>query len=186
MKGILFTEFLEFADCEFGAQTTARLVATGGRAAADRYLPAGQYDHAELLELAEQLAAIGGVTRADLLRRFGRALFAHFVALYPVFLAGAESALAFLADVDTYVHGELLKLYPDAQFPEFECRRLDTRRLEMTYRSERRLADLAQGLIEGCIAHFGEEVAVRREDLGSGDGTVVRFELVAGAGQVEE
>ena len=49
----------------------------------------------------------------------------------------------------------------------------------MIYRSRRRLADLAQGLIEGCIAHFGEEVAVRREDLEGGDGEVVRFELVA-------
>ena len=179
MKGLLFTEFLDFADREFGADAAGRLVAAGGRPAIEHYQPAGQYDHGELLELAERLAGLVGVSRADLLRRFGRALFRHFTALYPVFLAGAESALAFLADSDTYVHGELQKLYPDAQFPVFECRWLDDRRLQMIYRSRRRLADLAQGLIEGCIAHFGEEVAVRREDLEGGDGEVVRFELVA-------
>jgi hypothetical protein len=50
--------------------------------------------------------------------------FRHFTALYPVFLADAESALAFLADIDT----ELQKLYPNAPFPVFECRRLPTPR----------------------------------------------------------
>ena len=104
-----------------------------GRRGAARFAApsASQYDHGELLELADRLAGLVGVSRADLLRRFGRALFRYFTALYPVFLAGAESALAFLADIDTYVHGELQKLYPDAQFPVFECRRLDDRRLQM-------------------------------------------------------
>jgi hypothetical protein len=40
----------------------------------------------------------------------------------------------------------------------------------MIYRSRRRLTDLAEGLIEGGIAHFGEVIEVRREDLPSEDG----------------
>ena len=60
-----------------------------------------------------------------------------------------------------------------------ECTRLGAGRLEMIYRSRRRLADLAHGLIEGCAAHFGEALVVHREDLSGGDEEVVRFELVA-------
>jgi hypothetical protein len=62
-------------------------------------------------------AACAGVSRAELLRRFGRALFRLVTALYPAFLAGAEPALAFLAAIDTCVHGELQKLYPMPSFP---------------------------------------------------------------------
>ncbi len=99
--------------------------------------------------------------------------------MYPAFLADAESALTFLANIETYVHAELQELYPDAQFPVFDCEWLGDGRLRMVYRSRRRLADLAEGLIEGCIAHFDEEITVQREDLPGDDGQVVRFELVA-------
>jgi hypothetical protein len=45
----------------------------------------------------------------------------------------------------------------------------------MVYRSERRLADLAEGLIRGCVEHFGDAVAVCREDLPGKGQQVVRF-----------
>jgi hypothetical protein len=179
VKGFLFTELLDFADRELGPKAVAGLRAADGQPAAERYQPAGTYDHRELLDLADRLATSAGTTRADLLRRFGRTLFGHFTAMYPAFLADAESALTFLAYIETYVHAELQQLYPDAQFPVFECERLGDLRLQMTYRSRRRLADLAHGLIEGCITHFAEEIAVQREDLPGEDVQVVRFDLVA-------
>jgi hypothetical protein len=49
----------------------------------------------------------------------------------------------------------------------------------VTYRSPRRLADLAEGLIHGCIAHFGDAVALERTDLpDAGADQVVRFTLL--------
>jgi hypothetical protein len=44
----------------------------------------------------------------------------------------------------------------------------------MTYYSERHLGDLAEGLIEACIAHFGAGLLLTRENL-SEDGQPVRF-----------
>ena len=49
--------------------------------------------------------------------------------------------------------------------------------LEMTCRSVRHFGDLAEGLIRACIAHFGERVAVRREDLTVTSGSAIRFTL---------
>jgi hypothetical protein len=48
----------------------------------------------------------------------------------------------------------------------------------MVYRSPRRLGDLAEGLLRGCIEHFGEEVEIRRQDLAGGPEQTVRFTLV--------
>jgi hypothetical protein len=36
---------------------------------------------------------------------------------------------------------------------------------------------LAEGLIRGCIAHYGQSVDVQVEDLSEGQGTSVRFLL---------
>jgi hypothetical protein len=47
----------------------------------------------------------------------------------------------------------------------------------MIYSSPRGFADLAGGLIEGCIEHFGEKIDVQKEDLSDGHGTSVRFSL---------
>ena len=47
----------------------------------------------------------------------------------------------------------------------------------MDYKSERAMADLAHGLMEGCFEHFEDSVSVQREDMSEGQGTSVRFTL---------
>jgi hypothetical protein len=56
-----------------------------------------------------------------------------------------------------------LKLYPDAQLPRFETEHHSTHRLVLIYHSSRHFEDLAEGLIDGCIAHFGENIELQRE-----------------------
>ena len=48
--------------------------------------------------------------------------------------------------------------------------------MTMEYSSKRPFADLAEGLINACIEHFGEPVDVQRENL-SADGTAALFTL---------
>jgi Haem-NO-binding len=139
------------------------------------YEAACRYDLAELVHLVDQLATARGEPRAAVLSSFGRHLFRYFAALYPTFLDEAGSALGLLAGIDAYVHGELRKLYPDADFPRFECAPAAPDGLAMSYRSTRPLADLAEGLILGCIEHFGDQVRVAREDLPGAPGTAARF-----------
>jgi len=47
----------------------------------------------------------------------------------------------------------------------------------MLYRSSRPLADLAEGLIAGCIAHFGEPILMSRDNSANSHETYVRFVL---------
>lgn len=70
------------------------------------------------------------------------------------------------------------KLYPQAQLPTFETAEHTPERLLLIYRSSRGLADLAEGLIRGCIGHYGETIRLRREDLPVSDGiSATRFEM---------
>jgi hypothetical protein len=71
------------------------------------------------------------------------------------------------------------KLYPDVEFPRFEVHSRAPGRLEMVYRSRRPLADLADGLIRGCVAWFGDPIDVDRQDLDAADGRAARFTLRA-------
>ncbi len=169
MKGIIFSDFLEFAARELpGAELD------GGP-----YGALDTYPDADLLDLVARAEAAAGLPPGETLRRFGAHLFGTFAALYPVFFAGIDSAFDLLSGIETYVHGEVRKLYPDAAFPRFDVEVPGPGRLAMTYRSERPLADLAEGLIRGCVAHFGDPIAVERRDLDGGGGRAARFTLQA-------
>jgi Haem-NO-binding len=169
MKGIIFNELVEFANREL--PETARQL---GDVA---YSPLANYPDDELLALVARLSEAAGVPAPEILRRLGSHLFRSFATLYPVFLDGVESAFDLLGGIETYVHGEVRKLYPDAEFPRFEVQPRGGGRLEMVYRSRRPLADLADGMIRGCVAWFGDPIDVDRQDLDGADGHAARFTL---------
>ena len=171
MQGLVFAEFLDFVDQKLGSIPDLP--------AASRFNARTSYDHAELTALVDRVSAASGIEAPELLRTFGVHLFGRFAALYPVFFFEADSALGFLGSIETYIHGEVQKLYPGAEFPYFECRSPGAGRLEMVYRSSRALADLADGLIRGCILHFREAIEITREDLPGAYGTAARFSLAA-------
>src|SRR5262249_54985258 len=83
----------------------------------------------------------------------------RLAALYPGFLVGARSALPFIAGFQAAIHDEIQKLHPDSEVPQIRCTSRGADRLELVYRSPRRLGDLAEGLLRGCAAYFGERGA---------------------------
>ena len=170
MKGILFADFVEFIERE--------LPSTAGRLGHGSYSPLGNYPEEELLALVARAGEAAGVPGPEILRRFGKHFFRTLATVYPVFVDGVGSSLELLAGIETRVHGEVKKLYPDAEFPHFGVLAKSPGRLELLYRSRRPLADFADGMIQGCIAWFGDGVRVDRQDLDA-DRRAARFTLRA-------
>jgi hypothetical protein len=170
MKGVVFTEFLEMLEMRFSADLVDDLIAACDLPSGGAYTAVGTYDHLELVRLVTRLSEVTGAPPADLVRDFGRHLFGRFAILYPRFFTGITSAFQFLATIEPCIHAEVKKLYPDAELPHFDCKAMSSDRMDMVYRSSRPFADLAEGLIIGCFAHFDEAVTIERRS--SGDGAV--------------
>jgi hypothetical protein len=130
-----------------------------------------------MIQLVAQLSMLTHIPVPVLVHTFGVHLFGRFVAAYPALFAGVTSAFSFLERIEDHIHVEVRKLYPDAELPTFTCDTSTPGRLIMLYRSSRPLADLAEGLIAGCIAHFGEPILMHRDELSNSHGTHVRFVL---------
>jgi hypothetical protein len=177
MKGVVFTEFLEMVEDRFSPEIADHIIEASDLPSGGAYTSIGTYDHTEMVQLVTQLSAATGTTVPVLIHAFGKYLFGRFVVLYPQVFEGVGSAYSLLERIDDTIHVEVLKLYPDAELPRFECVTPEPGRLTMIYRSRRGFADLAAGLIDGCIEHFGETIDVQREDLSGGQGTCVRFSL---------
>lgn len=177
MRGMVFTEFLEFVATAHGEDLVDDMIEECDLPSGGAYTAVGNYDHAEILAMIGYMHEATGQPVPEMVHGFGEHLFARFAEKYPRFISRAGSAMEFLESIETHIHTEVRKLYPDAELPRFDCERPDPDTLVMVYSSSRPFADLAHGLIEGAIAYFKEKVTVTREDLPVPSGTAVRFRL---------
>jgi hypothetical protein len=165
MKGVVFTEFFEFVEGRFSPDIAEQLIESSDLPSKGVYTSVGTYDHGEMVTLVSNLSMIVEIGVPDLLKEFGKHLLRQFVAKFPAFFDGISSTFEFLPKVDGFVHVEVKKLYPDAELPTFSCVFPSPDQLEMTYESDRNLPDLAEGLIYGCLEHFGEHMKVVRNNV---------------------
>jgi hypothetical protein len=177
MKGIVFTEFLEMVEEAYGYELVDKLLVDSHLPSGGVYTSVGTYDHTEMVTLVQRLSQHLDMPAPELLRHYGRYMFRSFKRNYSPFIDRSDNAFHLLNSIQHYIHVEVRKLYPDAELPHFTVYQHSDSHMTMHYESERKLADFAQGLIEGCLAHFRERATVtqsRREQEG---GDVV-FEIV--------
>lgn len=176
MKGVVFTEFLDFADSQFGMAIVEESVAASDLPSSGAYTTVGTYDHTELITILKQICSRTGKSASEVLIDFGSHLFGSLVKGDPSLLNGSTDSFSLLERVEGVIHVEVRKLYPDAQLPTFRHERLSSNELHLEYQSSRALGDLAEGLLRGCFIHFGDTVDIQRQPI-SADGQRVRFHL---------
>lgn len=176
MKGIVFSEFLEMVEQKFGYELVDKLLTENELPSGGVYTSVGTYDFAEMVTLLKSLNKHTGIEISVLLKEYGLYFFDVLRSAYPHFINRTRNAFEFLASIENHIHVEVRKLYPDAQLPSFDTSLLSENHLELVYRSERSMADFAEGLIEKSLEHFREEANIQREQV-TEDGTIVKFVL---------
>ncbi|MBB4006253.1 heme NO-binding domain-containing protein [Allorhizobium taibaishanense] len=168
MKGIVFTEMLEFVAATWDEDMADDIIESSSLASGGAYTSVGTYDHREMVTLLGALSARSGLGVDALQEAFGRHLAGRFAAMFPVFFDTAGNLFGFLASIDDHIHVEVKKLYPDAELPSFEILDRQPGSLSMLYRSGRHMEALAEGLIHGAAGHFGHPVQVERQGRDDG------------------
>ncbi len=164
MKGIVFTEFMEMVEHTFSAEVLDEVIDQAELPNSGAYTSVGTYDHEELVRMVVALSEQVQMPVEQLIRSFGRHLFGRFFQLYPAFFQHVSDVLSFLNGIETIIHSEVRKLYPEAQLPSFVCQLTDSG-IDMVYHSPRHFEELAHGLIEGAVAHFKTPYLIERLPL---------------------
>ena len=169
MKGVVFTEFLKMVEESHGLDMVDKIIDYSDLPSGGAYTAVGTYDHTEAVSLVSSLSAETGAPVGALLKAFGEYLFGSLARAYPVFLEGSADELDFLEKVESYIHVEVKKLYPDAELPSFSCSRPNAPdELHMIYTSSRHFEDLCEGLILGSLKHFKSTATIQRSKLEGG------------------
>lgn len=176
MKGIVFTEFIEFVEDSFGFEITQEMIDTSSLSTDGVYTGVGTYNSSELVAMVVQLSGLVKKEIPELLVAYGKHLFIRFSVLYPYFFQENVSIFTFLNKIDKYIHVEVQKLYPDAELPVIDTICVNDNRMELMYISNRKFGDFAHGLLLGAISYFNENITISME-LMEEDGSKVRFIL---------
>jgi len=178
MKGIVFSEFADLVEEKFSPEMYDEIIMESDLPSGGAYTAVGTYEHAEMVQLVSKLSEKTAISVADLLYTFGEHLAERFASIYPIFFQEAGNVFDFMKSLNDHIHVEVLKLYPDADLPHFSFDDSNPDCLVLEYTSERGMADLANGLMNGAIAFYGENISVKMIPL---EGSKhVRFELLRG------
>ncbi len=175
MLGVVFTEFMDMVEDRFSADMVDDIIDDAAVSSGGAYTAVGRYDHKEMVALVAALSRHSGLAVDDLIHAFGHHLFGRFVERYPVFFSEVHSPVDFLMSVETHIHTEVRKLYPDAELPSIKSQPIGATQIEVEYASVRPFGILAQGLIEGAMRHFETPCRIHREILETGAKNRVRF-----------
>lgn len=175
MRGVIFTEFVALVEEKFGIVMADQVLRSPGLSTGGSYTAVGNYDHREMLTLVSALAERTGLPADELCKIFGEWLFPKLARGFEFGVKPYADAFAFLNALDGLIHEQVRTLYPDAELPHVPVTRCDGRELVMEYRSHRPFADVAEGLLRGCLAWYGEPAALRREPLDADPSRSARF-----------
>jgi hypothetical protein len=182
MKGVVFNEFMDMVSARFGDKTLDEVIAEARLPTGGPGPRPGSYPHEQITALVASLSSKVGSPQDALVRAFGRHLFKRFSESKPAALQGSPDALTFLQNVDQVIDTELRKSLPHGEPPRVTVRQRPDGGLDVLYLCSRHLADLAEGLIQGCAEHFKQPLDIQRRNQPIADGsagTAVLFSLSA-------
>jgi hypothetical protein len=175
MKGVVFTEFLEFIGRERNADFVDDVIADANVPSGGGYTAVGTYEFTELAALLGSYCKMTNARPAAALNGFGKHLAQVFQTKFPEFFVQCGDVIEFLRRVEDHIHVEVRKLYPDAELPRFETIEHSERSLVLDYSSCRPLADLATGLMEGVAAYYHQSISIAAAFVDSASGPRTRF-----------
>jgi hypothetical protein len=172
MKGIVFTEFLELVENEFGLEIVQRVIDECQLETDGVYTSIGTYSHKDMFKMVGKLSEIKGIPVPELLTIYGEYFFTTLSKDYPKFME-QSSLFPFLDSIEKYIHPEVLKLYPAAELPTFSSEMKNENEMLLNYLSSRKMSDLAIGLIKGASKYFKEDIEIFKVSEESGGEKVI-------------
>jgi len=174
MKGIVFRMLFDLIEEQFGYEMVDDVIQNSNLESKGIYTSVGTYPFAEMIAISEELSQQTKIAVPQLHQIFGKYAFGVFARKYENLIAGYDNPYDFLHHVEDIIHVEVLKLYPEAELPQFQSKKISDTEMDLIYLSSRKMADFAEGLLEGCFEHFETPVTVETELLKS-DKSNVRF-----------
>lgn len=161
MKGAVFTNFQEMVEDQFGMECWETLLEKSDLPSEGIYTSSETYDDQEILSLVVALSEYSSVPVPDLVEAFGRYLYTGLAHSLPPSMMKFPDLWSLLEAVDSVIHVEVNKLYPDALTPKILVSERRDNGVTLYYQSPRKMCLLAIGLVHQAAESFGTPVTIK-------------------------
>lgn len=163
MKGLVFTELLEYVENNFGFDMADKIIEDSNLENDGAYTQAGNYPFEELIKLVNALSIESKIEVSKLLEIFGEHMFSRLISLNPQLKDNFQSSLDLISRVDDIIHPEVQKLYPGADLPKFNLIEKNGNKIIIDYISSKNMEPFAIGLMKGSAKLFNENIFISQE-----------------------
>ncbi len=178
MKGAIFNIFEEFIIQKFGVEVYENILQHSQIETKDPFISAGTYPDTDFYKLVGTACKLYNLPPEEAQKMFGRFTFVELAKFQPHFVEPYKSAKSFLLTVDSVIHVEVKKLYPDAYLPKFIYSEPSKNELQIIYISKRKLYSFMEGLIDGVADYFKEDIDVEFDTMLYNGEEACRFHLI--------
>lgn len=176
MKGIVFTEFLDLVEEKFGLSMVDHIIENSDLPSSGVYTSVGTYNFSEMLQLLTNLSSATDVSVDDLLLVYGEHFFSVIEISYPGLLATYNDPIKMISSIESHIHVEVRKIYPDAELPTFQVIKKEKNSLVLKYTSSRAMHHFGLGLMNKTFEHFNSTASITL-DFQNESGTEVIFNI---------
>lgn len=160
MLGIIFTNLVEMIETTVSYEMADEILQEANLSSDGIFTSVGHYPLKDVLEIVTLLSKKTDIPPDDLIFAFGKYLFAKLMEGHKHIVSADVTLFELLAQLDSKIHVEVLKLYPNATLPTFSILNEGPGMIQMLYQSPRQLETLASGLIQGGAEYFNTTVDV--------------------------
>lgn len=160
MKGMVFTEFIEFAKQKFSCEACDKMLDKSKLDSKGLYLQTKDYNFEELLILLTNLEQIVNVPLSEIIESFGEYLFSKLLVMYPERVQKFSSSFDFIKNIEYIIEDGALNFHPDGRFPSFELINETENELQIKYTSDKPLMELIRGLMTSCSKYYNENIDI--------------------------
>ncbi|WP_203250006.1 heme NO-binding domain-containing protein [Cysteiniphilum marinum] len=161
MKGLIFTSLCGFVEEKFGLIYWDKLIRETAPGSEGIYTASKTYDDAEIFSYIDYISKDKNIPVPDLLQNFGKYLFSELYDFHKTLMKNYNLFDDFIMAINDVIHFEVRKLWDNTVLPTLEAKHVDDRKIEILYRSERKLCFLAIGLIEGAAKEYNVTVKIK-------------------------
>lgn len=182
MKGMVFRAFESFVEQRWPDKLADDMMSLHTLPSGGAYTTVGNYAHSEFLTMAVYIAEKTKTPIKSLVTDFGEVLFHRLATAHTQMVKSYKNPIELLAVIENVIHRDVRKLYDNTELPRFDVKEHTPEiSIELEYTSARPFADLAHGLIWGCLDFYGvkEISSVTRHDVMQ-DGTRSVFKVKVG------
>jgi predicted hydrocarbon binding protein len=164
MQGYIYTIFSEMVIEKLGMSAWNELLDKVKPNSEGIYTNSMQYEDSEIMSFVAELSTLTQIDPPTLVRTFGEYLFIHLLNRSPANLSHIDNLKDFLICIESVIHKEVKRVYPDSYLPSFKFDEKPNGDLIMFYQSKRKLCHLCEGLISGAAQHFKQAIVIEQSE----------------------